>query len=226
MRSLALAALVVTVGACSDAVSGNVRDPHPGSAISATVGRDGGVVRTPNGYAAVEIPAGALGQDVVVTLERVNTRFATGRGPLRTKHVQYGAAYRVTMSPEPILSRTFTVALCAGEGQTFQGPDEVHHRLRYAISPLDPGAGQLEESVTLFAPGGGVRNVNCAARAAAKPGALERLFAAIGPKEAWAIDLGGGGEGYGGCTHLGCSMAATPFRGLVIGVIDPGALAK
>jgi len=224
MRTIAVVALLATVGACSDAVTGRRDDdPHPGSAITATVGPAGGIVRTPNGYAAVEIPAGALRHDVAVTLQRVNTQYPTGRGPLRTNNVQYGAAYQLTMSPKPILSQGFGVALCAGEGRPFRGPDEVHHRLRFAFSPIE--AAQSEE--TLILPMlGRVGIVNCAPRAASNRSVLEQLFAAIGPKPLHAIDVGVGGLYAGGCTHEGCRLAPTPFGGLVFGIIDPAALAR
>ena len=228
MRALAVAVMVVIVGGCSDALTGDVnKDAHPGSAISATVGPAGGLVRTPNGYAAVRIDPGILTQDVTVRLERVNEKYPPGRGPLRTKHVQYAAAYRLTMSPPPTIAGGVSVALCAGEGVPFQGPDELHHRLRYVFSPL--GGGVNEEAVVAPSPGGSANMVNCTARTAHR-NVLGRLLAALGPTTLYAIDQGGGGEYAGGCTHPGCIgdiiPAPAPFPGLIIGVIDPATFVK
>lgn len=224
MRTVALAVMVLTVGACSDVVSGDVsKEAHPGSAITTTIGPAGGLVRTPNGYAAVQVAPGVLSQDVEVRLERVNDKYPPGGGPLRTKHVQYGAAYRLTMSPPPMIAGGVSVALCAGEGHPFQGPDEVHHRLRYMFSLL--GGNQSDEALIAPVSDASATMVDCTAQVATRS-MLGRLFAAFGPTPLYAIDRGGGGIYEGGCTHEGCDIVPGPFLGLVIGVVDPATFAK
>lgn len=109
--------------------------PTGRDSVSTVVGPAGGLVTTPSGEAGVQIPAGALGQQVTVTVTRLPTPASPSQGPLPTSLNQYGPFYEIAVSPANAqLGDSVRVGVCqvTDVASPFYAPEATHGRLRLA----------------------------------------------------------------------------------------------
>jgi hypothetical protein len=109
--------------------------PTRTDSTTATVGSSGGVVVTPNGDAGVQIPAGALGQNVTVTVTKLPAPSTPGQGPLPTSLNQYPPYYEVsTNPPNPQINDSIRVGVCqvTDPSSPLYAPEGTHERLQLA----------------------------------------------------------------------------------------------
>ena len=109
--------------------------PTRTDSTTATVGSGGGVVVTPNGDAGVQIPAGALGQNVTVTVTKLPAPGTPGQGPLPTSLNQYPPFYEVsTNPPNPQINDSIRVGVCqvTDPSSPLYPPEATHERLQLA----------------------------------------------------------------------------------------------
>ena len=103
-------------------------------AVTQAVGTNGGTVVTPSGAAGVVIPAGTFGQQVMVTVTKIETPPTPGTGPLPTNLKQYGPYYDFTTSPQVAqFGDSARVGVCQVTNPSSPlYPPEPHDRLRLA----------------------------------------------------------------------------------------------
>ena len=102
--------------------------------VTQAVGTGGGMVVTPSGAAGVVIPAGTFGQQVMVTVTKIETPPTPGTGPLPTNLKQYGPYYDFTTSPQVAqFGDSARVGVCqVTDPSSSLYPPEPHDRLRLA----------------------------------------------------------------------------------------------
>ncbi len=102
--------------------------------VTQAVGTAGGTVVTPSGAAGVVIPAGTFGQQVMVTVTKLETPPTPGTGPLPTQLKQYGPYYDFTTSPQVAqFGDSARVGVCqVSDPASALYPPEPHDRLRLA----------------------------------------------------------------------------------------------
>jgi alpha-tubulin suppressor-like RCC1 family protein len=111
----------------------------PDSALSndgaaKVIGPEGALVVTPSGAAGVQIPAGALDQQVLVTVTRLTTPPTPGTGPLPTSLKQYPPYYDFSTFPAVAqFGDSARVGVCqVTDASSAFYPPEPHDRLRLA----------------------------------------------------------------------------------------------
>jgi len=122
------------LGACGGGDSGGTTPTTPtNDAVTQAVGTSGGTVVTPSGAAGVQIPAGALTAQVMVTITRLSAPSSPGAGPLPTSLKQYGPYYELTTSPQVTLGDSARVGVCqVTDPANSLYPPEPHDLLRLA----------------------------------------------------------------------------------------------
>ena len=83
----------------------------------------------------MQVPAGALGQNVSITVTRLTTPSQVGQGPLSTSLNQYGPFYEIQISPANAqLGDSVRVGVCqvTDASSQFYPPESSHPRLRLA----------------------------------------------------------------------------------------------
>jgi len=102
--------------------------------VTQAVGAAGGTVVTPSGAAGVVIPAGTFGQQVMVSVSKIETPPTPGAGPLPTNLKQYGPYYDFTTSPQVAqFGDSARVGVCqVTDPSSPLYPPEPHDRLRLA----------------------------------------------------------------------------------------------
>ena len=171
------------------------------------------VVQTPSKRAGVSFPSGAVAVPTLVVVSQVTTRYPDNcSGPLQTTLCQYPQFYRFDVFPDVKLLRSATVAVCHVNAGSLRAPLVDHARFRLAhAKPADPAnyvpGGTVVEGIeilplvvteglvtcdgTSYETASATRNaspLDVAVRRVA--GSIQR---ALTPREAHAIDLGGGG---------------------------------
>lgn len=133
------ASAIVTVFAIGALGACGGGDPAPtpttptNDAVTQAVGTGGGTVVTPSGAAGVQIPAGALTGQVMVTVSRLPAPTSPGAGPLPTSLKQYGPYYEVSTSPQVTLGDSARVGVCqVTDPANSLYPPEPHDLLRLA----------------------------------------------------------------------------------------------
>ncbi|MEO8575393.1 MAG: Ig-like domain-containing protein [Gemmatimonadales bacterium] len=101
------------------------------------VGPEGGTVVTPSGVAGVQIPAGTLPSQVLVTVTRIPAPATAGTGPLPTNLKQYPPYYEFSTSPATVqFGDSVRVGVCqvTDPSNPLYAPEATHDRLRLAHS--------------------------------------------------------------------------------------------
>lgn len=98
------------------------------------VGPEGGLVVSPSGVAGVQIPPGALGQQVLVVVTRLPATPTPGTGPLPTSLKQYPPFYEFSTYPNvPQFGDSMRVGICqVTDPASPLYPPGSHDRLRLA----------------------------------------------------------------------------------------------
>lgn len=151
-RAIAAIALVQLGGACGGSGDPPTQPPSGGTdSVSKMVGPGGGLVVTPGGFAGVDIPAGALNQNVLVTIVRLPDPATPGAGPLPTALKQYPPYYEYQTQPAvPQFGDLVRVGLCQvrDPASPFYPPAATHDRLRLAHpDPANPQTVEILERV-------------------------------------------------------------------------------
>ena len=123
--------IVMACGGGSDTTNPPQQQPDN---VTQAVGTGGGTVVTPSGAAGVVIPAGTFGQQVMVTVTKLETPPTPGTGPLPTNLKQYGPYYDFTTSPQVAqFGDSARVGVCqVTDPSSALYPPEPHDRLRLA----------------------------------------------------------------------------------------------
>ncbi|MEO7220138.1 MAG: hypothetical protein ABIZ73_05880 [Gemmatimonadaceae bacterium] len=174
--------------------------PPAGDQVEKTIGPAGGTVVTPSRAAAVQIPAGALSQEVLVSIKRLPTPSSPGEGPLPTALRQYPPFYEFTTSPAVAqFTDSVRVGVCqvTDPGDPFYAPEESHSRLRLAHTR--GGTIEILNNVAVTdliactdVPGRASTTNQPAWRVAVE--AVGRIVGLVGPRTAFAAHGGLGGK--------------------------------
>ena len=130
-----VAVLLLSIGCGGGNDGPSQTGPTRTDSTTVTVGSTGGVVVTPNGDAGVQIPAGALGQNVTVTVTKLPAPTTPGQGPLPTSLNQYGPFYEIqTNPPNPQINDSIRVGVCqvSDPSSPAYPPEVTHERLQLA----------------------------------------------------------------------------------------------
>jgi hypothetical protein len=170
-----------------------------------TLGPSGGTLVANTGFAGIQMPPGALGQEVLVVIQRLPQVGAPGDGdgPLPTDLDQYPLFYDISLFPETELLSDAIVGVCVVDPPDPFAPDpEVAGRLRLAHP--DPDNPTVIEILPLadaaFLDCGGAMTSSSRVLAdrrltLASPGALGGRISAFSPFA--AVDpLSGDGDGF------------------------------
>ncbi|HYN82170.1 MAG TPA: hypothetical protein VES88_11750 [Gemmatimonadaceae bacterium] len=99
------------------------------------VGPEGALIVTPSGAAGVQIPAGTIGEQVLVTVTRLPAPPTPGTGPLPTSLKQYPPYYDFSTFPAvPQFADSVRVGVCqvTDPSNPLYAPEVAHDRLRLA----------------------------------------------------------------------------------------------
>jgi hypothetical protein len=140
------------------------------------VDQRGGIVTTPDAFAGVSIPPGALSGPVLITLERLDDPETPREGPLKTELDQWPLFYRIETFPRvERLNVPARLGICqvTDPASAFYAPEAVHDRLRIArantsdsvLTDVLPVAGGIEF----------LRCVDVDVQGSPIPGALRRV---------------------------------------------------
>jgi hypothetical protein len=170
----------------------------------AVIGTEGGIVTTVDGYAGVSIPAGALSDDVLITIRQVDPLIQPWGTCLPTGLRQVEGCYKFETEPalsevneEDTFNYDVTVAICVDPDALRPDNLTLHKYTPDTVAGVLelPNAPETFLDCDGFAPFG---------IAAVDPGALDRFAALTGrfltpvaslvfPRNAYATDLGRGG---------------------------------